>query len=139
MSQYEWRRDQLTSAGVDEETRTDVLSLLAVWERIVFTADDPRKEQVLSIFSDLARDIAIEKEDPAFEWLPAARVKPRQNDRIRIVRDAFVGERGRALNGKEGIVAHISRGTLVMQVDGEGSVHVTPDKLEARVPKTDLA
>jgi hypothetical protein len=139
MSQYEWRREQLTSAGVDEETRTDVLALLAVWERIVFTADDPRKEKVLTTFTDLARNIAIEKDDPAFEWLPATRVKPRQNDRIRIVRDAFPGERGRELNGKEGIVARISRGTLVMQVDGAGSVHVHPDLLEARVPKSDLS
>jgi hypothetical protein len=135
MSQYEWRREQLTSAGVDEETRADVLALLAIWERIVFTADDPRKEMVLTTFTDLARDIAIEKVDPEFEWLPAIRVKPRQNDRIRIVRDAFSGDRGRELNGKEGTVARISRGVLVMAVDGSGTVHIHPELLEARVPK----
>lgn len=135
MSRYEWSREQLDT--VDPELREDVLSLIRVWEQMVFTADDPRRERVLSIFNDLARGIAIEKVDPesaAYEWVDATRAKPRQKDPVRIKRDAFTGEQGRALNGKEGIVARIARGTLVVAIDG-GSLHVQPDKLEARIPK----
>lgn len=135
MSAFEWAREQLD--GVGEPVRGEVLALLSVWETFTFSAEDPDKERVLSFFSDLARGVAIEKEDPEseFVWIPAIKAKPRQKDRIRVRRDAFTGEQGKALNGKEGIVARISRGTLVIAIDGEGSAHVHPDKLEARVPK----
>lgn len=134
MSTYEWNRSQLESAGVDDETRVDVLSLLAVWERIVFPSGDPRRERVLTVFTDLARGIAIEKEpDPGFTWVSALKAKPRQKDRVRIKRDAFDGQTGLQLNGKEGIIARVSRGTLVVALDGEGSLHVAPEKLETRV------
>ncbi len=136
MSAFEWAREQLD--GVDETTRHEVLALLTVWEGFTFSAEDPRKERVLSFFSDLARGVAIETEDPEkseFVWIPATKAKPRQKDRIRVRRDAFTGEQGKALNGKEGIVARISRGTLVIAIEGEGSAHVHPEKLEARVPK----
>jgi len=136
MSSYEWAREQLES--VDEATRADVLALLMVWEQIVFPAGDPRRERVLTVFSDIVHGIAVEKEDPdsGFEWVAATRAKPRQKDRIRVRRDAYAKETGKqALNGKEGIVARISRGTLVISFGDEGSTHITPDKLEARVPK----
>ena len=97
------------------------------------TADDPRKELVLTTFTDLARGIAIDKPDPNVTWVDATRAKPRQKDRVRIKRDAFSGELGRALNGKEGIIARVSRGSLVVAVDGEGSTHIAPDKLETRI------
>lgn len=135
MSSYEWSRAQLDSAGLEEAVRVDVLALISVWERIIFPAGDPRRERVLTVFADLARGIAIEKDpDPGFTWVPAIKAKPRQHDRVRIKRDAFTGTPGQTLNGKEGIVARISRGTLVVAVDGEGSLHVAPDKLETRVP-----
>lgn len=135
MSSYEWSRAQLDAAGVDEAVRVDVLALLSVWERIIFPAGDPRRERVLTIFADLTRGIAIEKDpDPGFTWVSAVKAKPRQKDRVRIRRDAFDGESGKQLNGKEGIIARVSRGTLVVALDGEGSLHVAPEKLETRVP-----
>lgn len=136
MSAFEWARTQLD--GVEEPVRGEVLALLTVWEGFTFSADDPDKERVLSFFSDLARGVAIEKEDQEaseFVWIPAAKAKPRQKDRVRVRRDAFTGEQGKALNGKEGIVARVSRGTLVIAFGDEGSAHVHPDKLEARVLK----
>ena len=136
MSSYEWCREQL--ADVEEATRSNVLALLTVWERMVFPAGDPRRERVLTMFSDLVHGIAIEKEDPDsdYEWVSALLAKPRQKDRIRVKRDAFSKETGKqVLNGKEGIVARVSRGTLVIAIENEGSTHITPDKLETRVPK----
>lgn len=135
MSKYEWMRSQVES--LDEATRTDVLALISVWEQFGFTAEDPRRDRVLDIFSDLARGVALDTDSPdsAWEWVPAVKAKPRQKDRVRVKRDAFTGELGVALNGKEGIVARISRGTLVVAIDNEGSLHVHPEKLEARVPK----
>lgn len=135
MSRYEWAREQLAEAGVDLELQTDVVRLLSVWEQMTFAADDPRADRVLSIFSDLARGVAIEKDaDPGFIWVSALQAKPRQKDRVRIKRDAFTSPVEQQLNGKEGIVARIARGTLVMAVDNEGSLHVSPEKLETRVP-----
>ncbi len=135
MSAYEWHREQLAAADLDDETRADVLSLITLWERMSFVADDPRREKVLSTFGDLARGVAIDVvDDPSFAWAPATKAKPRQHDKVRVRRDAFPGDVGRQLNGREGIIARISRGSLVVAFKDGSSTHVQPEKLETQVP-----
>lgn len=135
MSSYEWAREQLDRVSLDEATSANVMSLILAWERRDTGSDE---ERVLSIFGDLARGIAIETttEDQDFTWAPATKAKPRQHDVVRVRRDAFDSGPSRVLNGKVGIVARISRGTLVIAFDqGTTSAHLHPDKLEAQVPK----
>lgn len=135
MSSYEWARDQLASVSLDEATSANVMNLLIAWERRDTGSDE---ERVISIFSDLARGIAIETttDDEDYTWGPAAKVKPRQHDVVRVRRDAFLTGPSRDLNGKIGTVARISRGTLVIAFDkGTRTAHLHPDKLEAQIPK----
>ncbi len=135
MSSYEWAREQLSGVALDEATSANVMYLLLAWEKRDTGSDE---ERVISIFSDLARGIAIETTTEAedFIWVPALRAKPRQHDVVRVRRDAFDSGPSRELNGKVGIVARISRGTLVVAFDqGTKSAHLHPDKLEAQVPK----
>ncbi len=134
MSLYDWAEEQLQTAKVDQVTATAVLSLIEVWQHKTFWGDSTRADRVLAIFSDLAKGHSLDlPTDPGYTWVASTSAKPRQHDAVRVRRDAFRDEERHTLNGREGVVARVSRGTLVVSF-GDGSViHVAPDQLETRV------
>lgn len=135
MSAYEWARQQIEESDLDAESKERVRELYTVWEKFVFASGDPNIELVLDAFSGLARGHAIERgTPPEFVWIPAEKAKPRQKDVVRVRRDAFPTWPNRELNGRVGVVARLSRGTLVIAFEGRGTAHIHPELLEARIP-----
>ncbi len=133
-SSYEWTRDQISKSGASPIVKEAVRKLLEVWEQTTFSSDEERT-RVREIFSDLVQGHSVEPpEEDGYEWMSALTAKPRQHDKIRIKRDAYTNYQSRELNGQTGSIARISRGMLVVALDTGGTVHITPDKLETRVP-----
>jgi hypothetical protein len=137
MSLSEWAAAQLTKSGTDQVTTTSVMRLIELWDTMTFGSDVERRDNVLNLFGELARSHALEAANPTpYTWVSANNAKPRQHDRVRVRRDAFAGEQGTILNGEEGVVARIARGTLVISMDIGGVIHINPSLLETQVPVT---
>lgn len=134
MSLYDWAEEQLKTAGIDQVTTTAVLSLIEVWQHKMFWGDSDRADRVLSLFVDLAKGQSIDiPNEPGYTWIASTSAKPRQHDAVRVRRDAFRDEDRHVLNGREGVVARVSRGTLVVSFEDGSVIHIAPDKLETRV------
>jgi hypothetical protein len=135
MSTHEWAANQLRNAAVDQVTATAVLSLMEVWETKTFWGDSERADRVLQLFTDLARGHAIEPESgPERKWVASTSAKPRQHDVVRVRLDAFRDEEKHELNGREGTIARVSRGTLVVAFEDGSVMHTAPENLETLVP-----
>jgi hypothetical protein len=137
MSLSEWAAAQLKKSGTDQVTTTSVLRLIELWDTMSFGSDVERRDNVLNLFGELARSHALAASDPTpYTWISANTAKPRQHDRVRVRLDAYTGETGTMLNGEEGVVARIARGTLVIAMDIGGVIHINPSLLETQVPVT---
>lgn len=139
-----WEEQQLdaagyiVSAGAERQSiRTSVLRLLDVW-KTMDNMDAVTKDDVLMVFSTLARGHALITEDDSTttKWFSATVVRPRVGDRVRVKADAYLGSDERhILNGVSGHVARITRGMYVVTLISDdqsirGTHHIRPVDLE---------
>jgi hypothetical protein len=137
MLSNEWVQRQMNGAGLPQTTQTSVHRLIEVWNTMSFRDGDPAAESTIEAFSKLALGHALpvlaDADGPA-RWVSSTIAKPRQGSRVRIRLDGYTGEAGERLNGREGAVARVTYGLLVVSFDGmSGSQHFRPDMLETRV------
>jgi hypothetical protein len=133
-----WVREQLDSAGVSDDVRSAVTSmLLNGWDGLEIE-DDDKIENILEVFSTLAQGHGLRAEKTEEAWIPVERGFVSTGDIVRVKHDAFDGKTGLYHNGRVGKVVAVRSGDYVFRsTDGKSpeidGARYHPDSLERRV------
>lgn len=137
---YEWVKEQLTTALVQQEQGDAVLLLLKAWETVP-VSDPAITEEILDIFSTLAQGHAINEATERDEvWIQMVAGQITVGDDVRVRHDAFDGPDGAVHNGRRGKVVGVRYGKVIVRTtDGRDpaldGAHYSPQHLEKRILK----
>jgi len=133
----DWAKEQLTENKTKKVVGDSVLKLLDAWSQIKDTTDQNTKE-IVDIFSKLSLGHALVKDNKEDTWVPVQAGFVKVADQIRIRFDAFDGEKGEALNGRQGKIVGLRSGDIIIKSnDGKSPVldgiHFKAENLEKLV------
>lgn len=135
---YEWVKEQLTAARVQQAQGDAVLHLLEGWETTPIS-DPGMSKEVLEIFSALAQGHALSESAEKDEvWIQMVAGQITVGDDVRVRHDAFDGPDGAVHNGRRGKVVGVRYGKVIVRTtDGRDpaldGVHYSPQHLEKRI------
>lgn len=138
---YEWIKEQLQAAKVKVGSGKAIIKLLEAWESIPKLSDN-MTEEVLTVFSQIARGHAIKEEENEddYTWISLQPGQIVVGDVVRVKADAYEDKLGPIHNGRRGTVVAVRYGDVIFNdTDGKTpelkGVHYSPYKLEKRVRK----
>lgn len=113
----DWVRAQLTAVRARQGAGDAALELLSHWSAIELEPD--MAKEAIELFSRLALGHSLTPEKPDEVWAQAIAGQISVGNQVRVKSDAFQGEQGRALNGRQGVIVAIRTGRVVVKsVDG---------------------
>ena len=128
MSEFsQWAERQLELAGFrpadggsNQIVHTSVMSLARAFGEMNFTTAPPGQEAlIIEIFTELMHRRALPVAGDTRQWVPSRQAPPGPGTRVRVMSDAFSGDQGRQLNGREGVVEGARRGDFIVKfIDG---------------------
>lgn len=138
----EWVADQLQAAKVKVGSGKAIIKLLETWSEIP-SLSDAMTEEVLSVFSKLARGVVftVEENEDDYIWVPLQPGQITVGDVVRVKADAYQDPKlGPIHNGRRGTVVAVRYGDVIFNdTDGKKpelkGVHYSPYKLEKRMRK----
>ena len=137
----EWIIEQLEAAKVKVGSGKAIMKLLEAWEEIP-KLSGPMTEEILSVFSSLAKGHAFleEEDENDYDWTQLQPGSITVGDVVRVKADAFGDELGPTHNGRRGTVVAVRYGDVIFNsTDNKdpklNGVHYSPYKLEKRFRK----
>lgn len=134
---YDWVKEQLTSASVRQGPGDATIALLKAWEQVTLPED--LADDAVEVFASLARNQSLIKTPAEETWVPA-RVggSTRVGATVRVKHNAFKGDAGRIHNGRRGRVTAIRSGDVIFRSTDNlepflDNVHYPFEALELRV------
>jgi len=133
-ARIEWENAQMKEARLPHDARAATRRLLNAWAAV--TVPSGQVETALEAFSTLVRGKALvvpDRSDERWEIARPGRIHAR--DTVRVKRDAYSDDAGRAHNGRRGRVVGVRYGDIIVcYEDGRQppfeAVHHPPTKLE---------
>lgn len=133
-NQSHWTEDQMERAGIPDDIKSVIRSLLTpLWESDL-DANTVRK--ILTTTEALALGHALVSDQPEAVWMQAKPGMLVVRDQVRIKADAYDGAFGADHNGREGTIVAMRSGVIHVRYDGEEQLTVVmhrPEKLEKRI------
>jgi hypothetical protein len=123
MSEFgDWADAQLRRAGFAPEQGGDiqivystVMRMCREWGEINFAAiGEENKKRIMALLARLLSYQALPIRDDPHTWIPARQMPPAIGSAVRVKLDAFDGEKGAQLNGREAIVEGARRGDFIV-------------------------
>jgi len=133
----DWVRSQLTENKTKKVVGDSVLKLLATWEQLKQPTDKNAKD-IINIFSKLALGHSVVEDNPNESWVVAQAGFIKVADTVRVRKNAFDGEQGKAYNGRRGRVVGVRYGDVIVKTDDGKTpvldgIHFKPENLEKLV------
>lgn len=135
-----WAREQMSKAGVPQGLQLLIEKLLGTyWQQAAQDEYDPATaENVLGVFSELAKGHTLISENEEEVWVAAKSGSLTVGEEIRVKRNAYDGPAGLVHNGRRGVITAIRYGDIhVRYTDGEELntpfIKHPPSALEKRV------
>jgi len=131
-----WIMSQLEQKKVYKDVGDSIITLVSAWKELTHRIEVD--EEVLELFSKLARNVNLVEQSETEVWEPARPGFVRKGDEVRVLSNAFDGELARIHNGRRGKVVDVRYGDIIINsIDGLepplfGS-HYPPAKLEKLV------
>jgi hypothetical protein len=133
---YDWVKEQMTSARLRRAPGDAVLKLLKYWEEFDLTPE--QSKEALEAFKSLAQGFSLVEPYKDEVWVAAQPGQLRVSDEIRVRSNAFVGDLGTIHNGRRGVIVAVRSGDIVVRstdrkeptIDGS---HYSPHHLEKRI------
>ena len=131
-----WAEGQIANARVPVPVGKAILALLTTWADQKFP-NEVQQSQAVDLFSSLALNKALVEESEAV-WKPVqVGFQLNVGDTVRVRRDAFPGDAGRAHNGRVGRVVAKRSGDIIVKTIDNGpamdGAHYPPSALEKKV------
>lgn len=128
MSEFsQWAERQLELAGYrpadggyNQIVHTSVMTLCRAFGDMNFDNAPPGQEKmIIDLFTELVHKRALPVAGDTRVWMPSRQAPPGPSSRVRVKSDAFEGEQGRLLNGREAVVEGARRGDFIVKfIDG---------------------
>lgn len=133
----DWAKEQLTENKTKKVVGDSVLKLLDAWSQMKESTEQNNKD-VIEIFSKLSLGHALVKDSKEDSWAPVQAGFVKVADQVRIRFDAFDGEKGETLNGRQGKIVGLRSGDIIIKSnDGKSPVldgiHFKAESLEKLV------
>lgn len=110
---FDWVKQQMTSAGVRQGTGDAVLALLETWSGL--DVEEHLHEDVADVLADLMQSKALISNPGTELWIQTeSGGSLRVGDTVRVHVDAFKGSEGVIHNGRRGKVVAIRSGSVVV-------------------------
>lgn len=145
MSEFsQWAERQLELAGYrpaeggyNQIVHTSVMTLCRAFGDMNFDNAPPGQEKmIIDLFIELANHRALPVAGDTRVWVPSRQAPPGPGTIVRVMSDAFEGEQGRLLNGREAVVSGARRGDFVINfTDGyePAGARLLAGNLETRI------
>jgi uncharacterized protein YkvS len=131
-----WVKSQFATAKVRIAVGNAVLELLGTWEGLTLTED--QVNQVIEIFSKVAKQHALVEIPKDQVWVQAQRGQLLVGDIVRVRNDAYTGNLAELHNGRPGQIVAIRSGDIIVDITDMDEpiikgAHYSPEVLEKRI------